>query len=347
MNELDKFFQTEVKAFDEEIKKIDTVLGDVIPIFANRQVTVCKSKDCLSNTSCSYRNYRQCFVYNLNQCGDISCSNVGKWSSSTNAMMLSLVAYLQERDFTSPFIQGKRSLTLPKEVAEKFRERVDMKQAYRELAACFMTKHNHREKPLDKGFHDSGSYGPNPWSTLAWFGEVMLFMEKAKKKPDENLIKLWCRIVAKKIEKELKKYPKMDHVSGINNMRGAVCYNLLEKFFALLKKYQEDFFEKDKEFKNLRDNTKRHVYENFRPILLNRIYQQLTSFEISDGFFDPGELAFNMEGLVRLDKGHHYYQDNLLERFFKVMTECLHREAFWRTSKPVNQINGQGHISEG
>ena len=155
------------------------------------------------------------------------------------------------------------------------------------------------------------------------------------------MIKLWCDIVTAKADRDLKKYPRLDHESGLNCMRGAICINLLDKFCKLMEKNQED--EKFKKCKQKIDDTKRNVYEIFRPILLNRIYQQLTSFEIADGFFDPGELAFNMEGLVRLDKKHHYYQDNLLERFFNVMTQCLHKEAFWRPSKPVNAINGQGH----
>jgi hypothetical protein len=44
VNELDGFFQTEVKAFDEEIKKIDNVLGEVIPTFAFQQTVICKGK---------------------------------------------------------------------------------------------------------------------------------------------------------------------------------------------------------------------------------------------------------------------------------------------------------------
>lgn len=186
MNELDGFFQTEVKAFDEEIKKIDKVLGEVIPTFGFQQTVVCLKKECSNYKDCTPKKYRHCYGYDITQYDEISGSIVKPRSRSTNAMMLSLAAYLQKPDFNSLFIKGKRSLTLPTKVAEKIRE-VNIKQIYKELINCFTTRHNHRAAPLDKGFHDNGSYSPNPWSTLAWFGEIMLFMEKDKTKPGHIL----------------------------------------------------------------------------------------------------------------------------------------------------------------
>ena len=59
------------------------------------------------------------------------------------------------------------------------------------------------------------------------------------------MIKLWCDIVTAKADRDLKKYPRLDHESGLNCMRGAICIDLLKKIYRLLEKKQKDFFEKN------------------------------------------------------------------------------------------------------
>jgi hypothetical protein len=338
MNELDRFFQNEVKAYEEELKKIDEVLGEVLPTFSYCQVTHCKcsGKECKSKAGRDMQECQYSFVYQITQHAEESGCLVHNWSTSTNAMMLNIVSYLQKSDFNSLFIKGSRSLTLPQNLRHKIKNKdIDTNQIYKWLAKCFLEEHSNRKEPLSKGFHDSRSYGTNPWCTLSWFGEIILFRKRNDSSFDSNVIDLWCKIVAERFRKHLERAPQKSFEEGISGMRAAICYKILEKLYNL--------DDKNDELKKQLNETHKSVSDRLRPILLQRIYQHITSFEISDGLFDPGELAFSMEGLVLLDDGRHYLQEAILERFYKVMTDCLNRDVFWRATKPVN-IGSQGGV---
>lgn len=108
-------------------------------------------------------------------------------------------------------------------------------------------------------------------------------------------------------------------------MRAARCYKLINQFFQRIPKLKEQSLKEKRDFK-----------DKLRAMLLNRIYQHLTSFEISDGLFDPGDLTFSIEGLTILDKDRHHIQDGLRDRFFKVINQSFFRDTPWKPVKPIN-----------
>ena len=119
MNGIDEFLQTKVKTYQEEINKIDDVLAKVAPTFGYQHVSWCRGNNCKQSSICRERFRKSVFPYKIVAPGDKESAIVSGWSTSTNAMMLNMVAFLKDPEFKSSLIRGSRTLVIPEKVHKK------------------------------------------------------------------------------------------------------------------------------------------------------------------------------------------------------------------------------------
>ncbi len=179
----------------------------------------------------------------------------------------------------------------------------------------------------------SGTYGENDPFTLVWTRYLIDSdltsgiegYEEIKKNFDktcsEKIIDIFKALYEHKESEKLSINIEKNHIFPL--------LKIVQLYFAMTSVSQKEttFFSEDK------NNINKYVNE-VKSTLNNRLHHHLSLASIENSNFDAAELAFSLEGLLLLDSNRKNFDQNLLNRVFKVIKDRQDISLYWRPLKP-------------
>jgi adenylate kinase family enzyme len=338
MDTLDEYFQGPYLDEKREIKHIDNLLLEILPIYDNFYD-------------------KNGWPYEIVDGKDVEFQR--KISFSTSSMILYVMALVLGRLRNSTLLPAM-DCYIPF-AKEKNSAKVNFEKVFKK---GFSNVIRNSQKQKSRGGRDkvfsSESFGDNDPFTMTWFLELVINIgehdAKLKKniysfdKFQKKLIKCALDLVKIVFETPHEPFLKWEERTGTPRKTPVDhAFPLLRAIhlFKILSNLKSPLLNPGQ----LR-TVKQHLRDRLRPhLLLSRIHQYLSFYDITDSMFDAAELVFYIEGILLVDKMLYEWKNvfsditnqkadlrvldkNLLDRAFNVIEESQKRSPYWRPLKP-------------